>query len=483
MDSRAADASRSTDRSGIAPWALAAAVLIARIPFLLPGYGVDPDAWRVAADGRAIAATGVYAASRAPGNPIVELAAALVWRGGPLALNGLTAVFGSLAVLAFTLSLRRLGVRDWVWGALALAFTPVIAVNSANAMDYLWALAFLLAAHDLALRGRALAAGVLTGLAIGCRITSVLLLPAFSLILLPHEPRGAARGRVLGLWIAAAIVGTAAYSPAIALTGLGFLHGYGEGYPPLLYVLKNMTVDVWGLIGCVALLAAAAWALAGARRRDRGRALPAVPLGFLLAWVLAIALELIVFLRLPVQAEYLIPIVPFTLLLAARGLDRNAFRALCVALILSSFALKVSEAGKPDSPRFTRASLRVGRRVLDLRGPLYTDHDRRARGVAYAESVVARAARLPRGSVVSASEWLPFIEVLAGGKRVGEIAFVYVLDPRELARHVAAGDSVYDLPGAEDYSVAVYGRGLHDQGSRPLDVGAGSLPLDVGGGP
>src|SRR6516225_2957221 len=44
--------------------ALAAVILIARLPFLLPGYGVDPDAWRIAADGRAIASSGAYGAAR-----------------------------------------------------------------------------------------------------------------------------------------------------------------------------------------------------------------------------------------------------------------------------------------------------------------------------------------------------------------------------------------------------------------------------------
>ena len=475
MISPAAGASRSEDGSGFAPWLLAAAVLLSRARFLTPGYGVDADAWRLAADGRAIATTGIYGAARSPGNPIVELGAAFAWRGGPLALNGLTALFGALAVLAFALSLKRLGSRDWIWGALGLAFTPVIAVNSANAMDYLWALAFLLAAHDAALRSRALEAGVMAGLAIGCRITSMLLLPTFSLILYVRSPGPAARPRMIVLWLAAGLIGLAAYSPQILLTGVGFLHDYGHGYPPPLYVLKNATVDVWGLIGCAALLVAAVAALVRARRGDREAALPGATPGLEIAWGLAIVLEGAMFLRLPHQAEYLIPAVPFVLLILARRLSPRAFRMLCAALVVSAFALKVSEAGKPDSPRFTRASIPIGdgRRVLDLRGPLFTDHDRRVRGVAYAESVVAKAARLPAGSVVSASEWLPFIEVLIEGRQTATTTFVYVLDPHELEQHLAAGDALYDLPGAEDYSRAVFGVSLHEHGSRPLAVGEG----------
>ena len=450
--------------------ALAAVILIARLPFLLPGYGGDPDAWRIAADGRAIASSGVYGAARSPGNPILELAAAVVWRGGPLALNGLTCLFGLLAVLAFALSLSRLGVRDWIWGALALAFTPVIAINSANAMDYLWALAFLLAAHDAALRARPVEAGILTGLAIGCRITSAVLAPTYSIILSVVMPPHHSARRRLAFWAWAGMIGIAAYAPALMLTGLGFLHDYGHGYPAPLYVLKNATVDVWGLVGC------AAWS--GALIVSRWRAeRPAAPPAFAdrripIAWGLAILLEVAVFLRLPHQAEYLIPVVPFALLLGARALPSRAFRPLCVSLVLSAFAIKVSETGKPDSPGRVATSFPLpgGRRVLDLRGPLLIDHDRRVRGVEYAQGVIARAATLPAGSVVLAYEWLPAIEVMAPSRRVGGARFVYALPPDSLDAVRAAADSLYDLPGAEDYGLSMWGVSPRSRGSRPLDA-------------
>jgi len=235
---------------------IAVLVLALRLPFLTPGYGIDPDAWRIAADGRAIAESGAYGSSRAPGNPIVELAAALVWRGGPLALNGLTALFSAIAALAFALTLQRLSVRGWALGALALAFTPVIAVNSSNAMDYLWALAFILIAHDAALRGRWVEAGVMLGLATGCRITSLLLAPPFALILIDPARGPSTKSRAIGFALVALAISTAAFLPALMTYGPGFLHGYAHGYPPPLYVVKNATVDVWGLIGSIALAVA-----------------------------------------------------------------------------------------------------------------------------------------------------------------------------------------------------------------------------------
>src|SRR5207245_1842743 len=78
---------------------LAAGVALSRAPFLAPGYGTDTDAWKLAYAARFIATQGRYLASRLPGYPIQELVSALFWKGGPLALNGPTALFSVLATV------------------------------------------------------------------------------------------------------------------------------------------------------------------------------------------------------------------------------------------------------------------------------------------------------------------------------------------------------------------------------------------------
>src|SRR5260221_4064114 len=88
-----------------AAW-LAALVAISRAPFLAPGYGTDTDAWKLAYAARFIATQGRYLVSRLPGYPIQELVSAAAWRGGPLALNGLTAGFSVLATVLLFLAAR-----------------------------------------------------------------------------------------------------------------------------------------------------------------------------------------------------------------------------------------------------------------------------------------------------------------------------------------------------------------------------------------
>src|ERR1051325_4680859 len=140
---------------------LAGVVLLSRLPFLSPGAGNDEDGGFLVHAAREIAATGRYTTSRFPGYPVLEWLASWVARlgGGPVEMNALSALAAAGAAFAFARLLRRLGAGDaWL---LALAFACVHAayVASVSAMDYLFAVAFLLAACHARLAGRAWLAG------------------------------------------------------------------------------------------------------------------------------------------------------------------------------------------------------------------------------------------------------------------------------------------------------------------------------------
>lgn len=83
---------------------IAVMVLASRLPFLGAGYGVNVDAWRVARAARNIALSGHYEASRLPGYPIQEIVSSWLWRGGPWALNGASAVLSVAALAGFAWS-------------------------------------------------------------------------------------------------------------------------------------------------------------------------------------------------------------------------------------------------------------------------------------------------------------------------------------------------------------------------------------------
>ena len=222
------------------------------MPFLLPGYGVDPDTWGVAYNARRISQTHIYSVSRFPGYPLQELTYALIWRGGPLVLNGLTALQSGLAAVFLALSAKKLGYQAPIIGALIFAFTPVIYINSVNSLDYLWAISFILGSLYFAISEKTNLAGLFLGLAIGTRITSVIMLLPLALVLI-H--RGAVRKEVIRFALISTAVGGLFYIPALFVYGTKFLTHHTGAPLPLDRILFNATIGVWGWVGFVVLIA------------------------------------------------------------------------------------------------------------------------------------------------------------------------------------------------------------------------------------
>ena len=144
-------------------------LLASRLPFLSAGYGWDNDAWGNVECARILDLGLGGFQSRPPGYPAVVLLYSYIWQLGPWVVNGVTALFSAAAAIFFMRSLVLLGLapRFAALGALALSFTPVVFINSCNAMDYLWALAFAMGALYYSISSRPAMAGLFLGMAIG----------------------------------------------------------------------------------------------------------------------------------------------------------------------------------------------------------------------------------------------------------------------------------------------------------------------------
>ena len=441
-------------------------VLLSRLPFLVPGYGADPDAWRLASASRLIAETGVYHESRSPGHPVQEWACSLLWRGGPRAVNGATAVASALACLFFGLALLELGAGAWAaLGALALGFTPIVYIHSVDAMDYVWALCFSMAALWLVLVRRWWAAAVALGLAIGSRMTAgALLLP---LLMLGWSRAGEKRAGLLLFTALALAIGGLFYLADLQEQGLRFLRFSQGPYPGFLRLAQDTTLELWGTIGGIAL--ALAFAIALFRRRGR-TVLPASP-GLIVSALVAIALYLAAFLRLPDEPAYLIPIVPFVIVLLARLARPGLFAAACVCLIVSPFIL---DLGRPESEPKLRPgeiALPSGHPVLIIRpaeGALFVDRSQRATGMRNAERILAAAAGTRKPSVVVVSSWLPQLDVMARGTLPEGVRLTYFVRAGEADSLLRGGTSIYYVPGSETTNLYYEHVDLPARGAHPL---------------
>jgi hypothetical protein len=424
---------------------VAALVLLTRLPFLDAGYGAIRDAWRVASAARLIGTTHEYWASRLPPHPVHEIASAVIWRGGPVALNLATAIVSAVGIAFFALAARRLGYVNWLPMTAALAMTPQIYINSTSTTDYLWALTFILAGLYFALRRQSLAPGLLLGLAIGSRITSAAMLVPFSLIVVRHG-EGRIR-RVVIVWLAACAVGAMLFVPALRRYGWDtFTFAEIAEYRPY-DVLRRASLEVWGVLGTMGISAAVAYQIFRTLRSQRRWALPE-PHSYAYVWLIVVVLYAIAFLRLPHLPAYLIPAIPFALLLLHELLDRRALIVACAALIVSPF-LSLGPSGFQ-------------------RGAILDDRESRTALKEAAERFVETGNSLSGRNVIVAGHWFAPVYVYVLEHPDDSSRYVYLLTAEDAERHRRRGESLYYLPGQRELNLERYGIDLRTYGARPL---------------
>ncbi len=417
--------------------------VISRIPFLGAGYGTDPDAWRVANNALLIAETGIYTWSRPPGLPVFDLVSALLSRGGHWAINSVSAALSGLAVLFFSLSLRRIGIVHYVWAGLAFAFVPVVYIASTSAIDYVWALAFIMLSLYFCLGGRPIVAGLFLGLAIGCRLTSGAMLLPLLIVLATTIRDNPKHLQFLSLGtfgLSTAIVAALTFMPVILNYGPGFFTFYELPSPSLSSTIEKLTFGSWGVIGTMAVVATITATVLFPRSFTQ-KSDSTNTKRFVRPAAVAVALYLVAFLRLPAEAGYLIPLIPFVLLLVALYVRRWVMIILVVAIVVTPFV---------DFPCPTC----IGRPGP---GRLITDYESRKQSLEYVDAVLAEAAQLSGNNVVVAAWWEPHLLRMRRSYPNMNVEYVYFLDSSRLIQWQERGYSVFYLP-----TIADYNRQLHD---------------------
>jgi hypothetical protein len=429
----------------------ALAILATRLPWLGAGYGSDPDGYRVVAAARAIAHSGEYHLSRLPGFPVFEALTALTALGPAWLSNAVTALCSTAAFVLFALILRHFKVRAALLIACGFAMTPVIYLNSCCTMDYISALALMLGATWLLLRNRLLPAAICLGLATGCRITSGVLGIAMCLWLFLEQPPKVALRQSLLLGVSSLAVAALCFVPVYRHFGIDFFAFYDNAwYPPWDVVWARAFPNVWGTCGLIALalmlLLLPVWLLSARS------ALPASRRHAIAFAGLVVLLYGLLFLRLPDESGYLVPAIPFVLLIIALIAPARASGALAIVLLVSSF-------------------ISIGGDGMRLDGPIIEDHVVRVSQQRSTPEIVAAVAKLPGQAIVVCGWILPRITLLLGGDREGPHRFIYLVENESDYRHYQEqGNSLYYVPGVELYESQAHELELSELGAQPLAV-------------
>jgi hypothetical protein len=322
--------------------------IISRIPLLNSGFGLDPDAWRLANSAFDLGLYHSYHISRFPGFPIPEFVNSLVIKYGWLATNTVTMAFSLLSVFAFSSILKNINAKNKGLLVLTYAFFPFLWIISATTMDYIWSLSLIMLSWLSITKNRYGLAGFLMGLSIGCRLTSVaLVLPLIYLIL--NKEKDVKKAAYFTLLAAATSM--LLFLPLFINYGFGFLTYYPSDVN-LLSSLISKSIECFGFlsiaVGTIFILISMKKIVRSLVSRD----------GMTIFLISAIAIVFALFLKAPYEAGYIIPIIPFGLLFASRHINKKRLAVLCV-LILSTSVIQTSLHASSNTDRQLDVSIRI----------------------------------------------------------------------------------------------------------------------------
>ncbi len=448
-------------------------VLLSRVPFLADGYGLDGDSWSVALSAKLLHDTGTYEVSRLPGYPVQEWLSSLVIVGGPFMVNLLTAIISTLGVIFFFLSLRALRFKRPYLAAISFAAVPVFYIHSTTAIDYNFALAFILGSFLFVIRERLWLAGIFLGVAIGCRITSGAMLLPFALIVIQDGGVKFNVLRILKIAIPALLLGALFFFPVFMDYGWGFFTFYSVPYPAIPKVLYKLSIEVWGVIGLFGLVVSTGLLFLPNRLTKRQYLFPrSVNEKYVISWLVAIDLYIIAFLKLPMEAGYLLPIVPFVILIFGKYLYEKAFVFLCVTLIISPFLCTISPEDRLDAstPSMLSFSFRASGEKLTfdvLKGPVISYKSRRENGVKFVDEVLSSMDTVHAKSVLVSGRWYNQFLVQQGDTMRNSVVFKSYMDEEAMVYYFAKGFGIYYMPKQDYYNLIMRGVDLKIYGAEP----------------
>ncbi|TAL58376.1 MAG: hypothetical protein EPN85_11765 [Bacteroidetes bacterium] len=327
--------------------------------------------------------------------------------------------------------------------------------------------------------GGEVAAGIFLGLAIGFRLTSIAMLIPFCIWLFPpyqgitvgwkHRSRG------IGLFASATLlVGLLTYLPVLKTYGLSFFH-YSDQfpYPNLPKVFYKLTLGTFGTIGLITILFWKVKILFAKFRMKEKMITSKIPAKLFWASVSVIVLYLISYLRLPQKSAYLIPAVPFIILMFGYYLSARSFKIFCVLLSMSSFLFSINLT---DSLRgSTHSALSVKFRVAGqeifidpLTGPVFSDYTKRLNKITYTEEVFQKVKQEQKKIVLICGWW--YNELLVRGWNVTQnpnVVPVFYIDKPSIEKYASKGYIIYYLPEQNLYNDQYSQMNYTDSVARP----------------
>ena len=349
-------------------------VVLTRLPYIFDGFGSEDDSWGLILNAQLMAKTGEYSFSRLPGHPLQEYLFSFFPNAPALFFNGLSGLFSFLAAYYFYALAAFLKIRNaFTWTIIFLSI-PIIWISSVYTIDYLWALAFILAAFYYFLNEKLLIAGLFLGCAIACRITSGAVLIGFLFMNgNPFSSINIKRNLIIGT--ATLIITVVWFVPAFLRYGISFFGTYPLPYPSLPKIAYKFSLGVWGASGFFAIIY-----LVYLKIKNKSNTIQP---SLLKGMCIIMALFTVAYIVYPQKAAFLITVVPFLLLIVAdQPIPYRSAIIANVLLFISPFIIGVNLNNKDRGADYSQfaITLNIANQEIFIdpfTGPLAVEKSRR----------------------------------------------------------------------------------------------------------
>ena len=431
---------------------LLAIIFLSRIPFIFSGYGSEEDAWGLILTARNISATGVYEVSRLPGHPVQELLLSLIWQWPAWLLNLVTVLISTAGIAAFMLALKKLLVQNYLYAGALLAAVPIIYINNTNVMDYTLALSLTFLSLYAITHKKYVVAGMLLGLACGFRITAGAMAIPFALIIWGQELRFQMLFR-FGASIA--ITAIACYIPAWMVYGKSFFTYYEYfPYPSFLKNIYKATIGAWGIPGMVALVTGVWFSL---RKLQQTPSANLAHKYLLAAASITILLYTYSFAKIPQKSAFVIPMVPYIILIFVILLKEKQLKWITMLMILSCFfaGIQLDDKLRGSTPTFASYPLQIGNTNVTfdlLQGPVTADDSKRKNKIVYAKKIATELSEIKKPTVLIAGWWQNEVNYFRIASPNSNTEVVYYIDEATINNYQQQGYQLFYLPEQAYYN-------------------------------
>jgi hypothetical protein len=450
---------------------------ITRIPFIFDGYGVEEDSWGLVVNAFEMKTSGHYVASRFPGHPLQEYVYRLIYDQPAWIYNSFSVLASIVAVGYFFKALKKIQLKGAFAAALMFCFTPVFYIAGTYTIDFAWTVAFVMASFYFLLDRKFILSGIMLGMATGCRLTSEIFLLPWLIILWNTFSWKSSVKDFIKVALPAAVIGILWFVPAYLNYGPSFFD-YSDQfpYPPIAKVIYKATIGVFGLTGMIALCIYGIITINSWRKKELNPVTLFSSERLLLVCFVVIGLHIASYLRLPQKAGYMVPMIPFVIILIVLGLKERQLRIATLLFLIAPFLFSINLTdnlrGAESTPLAITFKVSGQEIFLDpLSGPIQSERSKRINKMKYCDEVISIAENLDSRYAVISGWWYNEIQTHYWQTKNHPNAHFIFYEDCELSEYQRKnGTTYYYLPEQNLYNDQMFNQQCTDSIAEPFPV-------------